>query len=195
MGADLFLDDDALRKLTGCAQKAKQVAQLRRMGIPFWINARGQAVVACSAATAWADARAAHVAQRCAEADRLIEEYQRRAAIEAGIRQRADARRAAGAEARAEAAARRPALVRHHTATRRAAKLRRTPPWADLVAIEAVYAEARRLTAETGVQHDVDHDVPLQGLLVSGLHVPANLKILTGSENSRKRNRFEVCDG
>lgn len=49
MGADLFLDDEALRKLTGCAQKAKQVAQLRKMGIPFWVNARGQAVVACSA--------------------------------------------------------------------------------------------------------------------------------------------------
>lgn len=45
----LFLDADQLRQLTGCAHKAKQVAQLRRMGIPFWVNARGQAVVACSA--------------------------------------------------------------------------------------------------------------------------------------------------
>ena len=44
-----FLDDAALRKLTGCAQKTRQVEQLRRMGVPFWINARGQPVVACSA--------------------------------------------------------------------------------------------------------------------------------------------------
>lgn len=30
-----------------------------------------------------------------------------------------------------------------------------------------------------------------QGRLVSGLHLHTNLKILTGSENSRKRNRYE----
>lgn len=45
----LFLTADQLRTLTGCAHKAKQVAQLRRMGIPFWVNARGAPVVACSA--------------------------------------------------------------------------------------------------------------------------------------------------
>lgn len=32
MADDLFLDDDALRKLTGFAHKARQVAQLRKMG-------------------------------------------------------------------------------------------------------------------------------------------------------------------
>lgn len=48
MSSGLFLDDDALRKLTGCAQKSRQVAQLRKMGVPFYVNARGQAVVACS---------------------------------------------------------------------------------------------------------------------------------------------------
>jgi hypothetical protein len=185
MGASLFLDDDALRQLTGCAQKAKQVAQLRRMGIPFWVNARGQAVVATAA-------HAAHAEKVRAEAGRLIAAHDRQTAAEDAKRARAEARHAAGAEARAEAAARRPALVRHHTAKRRAAKLRRTPPWADLAAIEAVYAEARRLAVETGVQHHVDHDIPLQGDLVSGLHVHNNLQILTGSENSRKRNRFEV---
>jgi hypothetical protein len=49
MPADVFLDDAALRKLTGFAHKARQVEQLRRMGVPFWVNGRGQAVVACSA--------------------------------------------------------------------------------------------------------------------------------------------------
>ena len=49
MPADLFLDDDALRQLTGFAHKARQVEQLRRMGIPFWVNGRGAPVVACSA--------------------------------------------------------------------------------------------------------------------------------------------------
>jgi hypothetical protein len=77
-------------------------------------------------------------------------------------------------------------------AKREAAKMRRTPAWADNEAIAAVYIEARRMTAITGIQHEVDHIVPLQGRLVSGLHVENNLQILTGSENARKCNRFEV---
>lgn len=44
----LFLDEDQLRKLTGFAHKARQVAQLRKMGVPFYINGRGAPVVACS---------------------------------------------------------------------------------------------------------------------------------------------------
>ncbi len=84
------------------------------------------------------------------------------------------------------------AVIRHHAAKRRAAKLQRIPPWADEEAIAQIYARARALTVETGIEHHVDHEIPLQGKLVSGLHVPANLQILTGSENSRKRNHFEV---
>lgn len=86
----------------------------------------------------------------------------------------------------------RAALVRHHAAKRRCEKLKRTPAWTDMRAIRALYVEARRLTATTGIQHHVDHVIPLQGRLVSGLHVPGNLQILTGSENSRKKNTFEV---
>jgi hypothetical protein len=96
------------------------------------------------------------------------------------------------AQARERRIEARRALVRYHVAKRRAAKLRRTPPWADMEAIKAVYEEARRLTRETGIDHHVDHEIPLQGELVSGLHVHNNLQILTGSENSRKKNRFEV---
>lgn len=92
----------------------------------------------------------------------------------------------------AQRAEERAAIVRFHAAKRRAARLRRTPPWADEAAIRAIYARARALTVETGIEHHVDHEVPLQGRLVSGLHVEHNLQILTGSENSRKRNRFEV---
>lgn len=84
------------------------------------------------------------------------------------------------------------ALVGFHAGKRRAAKLRRTPPWSNLDAMRGIYAEARRLTAETGIQHHVDHVIPMQGELVSGLHVHTNLQILTGSENSKKRNRYDV---
>jgi hypothetical protein len=84
-------------------------------------------------------------------------------------------------------------IVRFHAAKRRAAKLRRTPGWADMDAIKAIYQRARALTVRTGVEHHVDHDLPLQGRLVSGLHVHQNLQIITGRENSRKRNRFDPC--
>lgn len=84
------------------------------------------------------------------------------------------------------------ALVRFHASKRRAAKLRRTPSWADMAAIRLVYERAAALTAATGTPHHVDHEYPLQGALVSGLHVHNNLQVLTGVENSRKHNHFEV---
>ena len=37
----------------------------------------------------------------------------------------------------------------------------------------------------------VDHFYPLQGEKVSGLHVPANLRIITAAENIRKSNRYD----
>lgn len=41
----LFLDEDEMRWLTGRSQKAKQIAQLRRMGIAFYVNAAGLPIV------------------------------------------------------------------------------------------------------------------------------------------------------
>lgn len=75
-------------------------------------------------------------------------------------------------------------------ARRRTAKLQRTPSWADLDAIEAIYQECARVSQETGEPHHVDHIVPLQGVSVSGLHVPANLQIIPARDNSRKGNKW-----
>jgi 5-methylcytosine-specific restriction endonuclease McrA len=83
-----------------------------------------------------------------------------------------------------------PHIVNSLVARRNAAKFRATPKWADQDAIRAVYAEAARLTTETGVRHEVDHVYPIQGKTVCGLHCEANLQILTKTENIRKHNRM-----
>jgi hypothetical protein len=63
-----------------------------------------------------------------------------------------------------------------------------TPPWADLKAIEALYAQAEAVTAQTGVPHHVDHFYPLRSKTMCGLHVPWNLRIIPDAVNVRKGN-------
>ena len=74
---------------------------------------------------------------------------------------------------------------------RQAAKLQRTPSWANDQLIAAYYLEAKRLEELTGIQFHVDHIIPLQGELVSGLHVETNLQLLPAHENQGKSNRFD----
>ena len=76
-------------------------------------------------------------------------------------------------------------------AKRRAAKLQRTPSWASDQLIAAYYKEAKRLEELTGIQFHVDHIIPLQGELVSGLHVESNLQLLPAHENLGKSNQFD----
>ena len=78
---------------------------------------------------------------------------------------------------------------RAYAALRRAMMAQATPPWADLKAVALVYAEADRLTAETGILHHVDHIVPLKGRRVCGLHVAWNLRPIPAEENRAKLNK------
>lgn len=64
------------------------------------------------------------------------------------------------------------------------------PKWADNKKIRAIYKESRRLTLETGIQHHVDHIVPIVSKIVCGLHCEANLQILPYNENIKKGNRY-----
>lgn len=68
-------------------------------------------------------------------------------------------------------------------AKRRASQIDRTPSWANLDIIKRVYACCPE-------DCHVDHKVPLQGDIVSGLHVESNLQYLTAEENLHKGNKL-----
>lgn len=72
-------------------------------------------------------------------------------------------------------------------------KRRATPFWLSkeqTLAMRRFFERAAALTESTGVKHEVDHVVPLNGDSVCGLNVPWNLQILTKSENAKKSNKY-----
>lgn len=74
---------------------------------------------------------------------------------------------------------------------RRAMKNQAMPPWADRTEILSVFAVARLLRKVTGRPYHVDHIIPLKHPLVCGLHVPANLRVITRDDNLAKNNKFD----
>lgn len=67
-----------------------------------------------------------------------------------------------------------------------------TPSWLSAIEkaqIQEIYDVARAKTMQTGVQHHVDHIMPVNGEVSCGLHVPWNLQILTAAENCGKKNK------
>jgi hypothetical protein len=76
------------------------------------------------------------------------------------------------------------------SAKRRTMKRQATPWWSESEQIKEIYNKAREITVETGVQHHVDHIVPLKGVGVQGLHVIANLRIIPYYENLSKSNKL-----
>ena len=211
-----ILTDDELQAITGYKRPQDRVAELHRQGFyrarrapsdgsVILERAHYDAVlsrredeqrIALYESTRQEPVPYVHWRHRPEHQARVEAERQRNAEIDADReRQRLEVEAAAPAlEAafRERSKMNRMALVRHHAGKRRTAKLQRTPPWADLEAIRLIYKEAARLECETGIAHHVDHFYPLQGYLVSGLHVETNLQILTAAENIRKSNDFEV---
>ena len=88
-----------------------------------------------------------------------------------------------------------PHKVQAHCAKRRVSKINRIPKWTtekDLKAIQHIYGLAIDFSKAFNVKYHVDHIIPLQGKLVSGLHIPSNLQIIPAVDNIRKGNKFEV---
>jgi len=80
-------------------------------------------------------------------------------------------------------------------AKRRGRRIMATPEWlteVQLKEIQEFYTLSISKQEETGIDHHVDHIIPLQGKLVSGLHVPWNLQVITATENLEKSNTFIV---
>jgi hypothetical protein len=72
----------------------------------------------------------------------------------------------------------------------------RTPKWIgaeERWLMREAYDLAGLRTATLGFAWHVDHIIPLQGVLVSGLHVPHNLQVIPGIDNIRKKNSYEVA--
>ena len=91
-----------------------------------------------------------------------------------------------------------PALVRASAMKRKAVMLQAMPPWlspSQIEEIEARYAEAVAVSRATGVPHEVDHIVPLQGRTVCGLHVPWNLRVIPATVNNRRPRIWDASAG
>ena len=85
-----------------------------------------------------------------------------------------------------------PAKHLARTRKRQASKLQRTPVWLtaeDHRLMTDYYQMAKELEAIFPWKQHVDHIVPLQGKLVSGLHTPLNLQILSEAANLQKSNK------
>jgi len=102
--------------------------------------------------------------------------------------------RASNPEARAQTVKKyreaNPVLTRECWHAWRTARMKAMPPWADRKAIRAIFKQAQAITIETGIAHEVDHIVPLQGKNVCGLHVHWNLQVIPAQENRRKSNIY-----
>ena len=87
-------------------------------------------------------------------------------------------------------------LTNASASKRRAALLQRIPIWQtefDELKIKCIYSVAAMLSKVNNEPWTVDHIIPLQGKIVSGLHVPSNLQLMRARENEAKRNKYEIA--
>lgn len=80
--------------------------------------------------------------------------------------------------------------MRVRSSERRARQKNATVNWANAIKIKQVYEECEKKNESTGIEHHVDHIVPLTHKLVCGLHNEFNLQVLTKKENLTKKNCY-----
>ena len=81
------------------------------------------------------------------------------------------------------------AIRRYRLAMYRANKKQATPPWLS----DAQKQEIKEIYKQCPMGSHVDHIVPLNGVNVSGLHVPWNLQCIPAAANEAKSNRTEAA--
>jgi 5-methylcytosine-specific restriction endonuclease McrA len=84
-------------------------------------------------------------------------------------------------------------LMAAKAAKYRNTKNNRIPKWLssdDYWIIKEAYKLASLRSKFTGVKWEVDHIIPLHSSVVSGLHVPLNLQVITKKQNQVKSNKF-----
>jgi len=86
------------------------------------------------------------------------------------------------------------ALINARTRRRQMSLMCRTPAWLDATAIAEIDSIYEYCTAlrNSGLRYEVDHVIPLQGKLVSGLHIPENLQVIHEFDNRSKSNKLTV---
>lgn len=76
---------------------------------------------------------------------------------------------------------------------RKTEQKKRIPLWSDLERIKSYYNVCAFFNEVNGyTKYHVDHIIPLQGKLVSGLHVHNNLQVILAKDNMSKNNKFTV---
>jgi hypothetical protein len=89
---------------------------------------------------------------------------------------------------------RNPEKVANDTYRRRLAKQQATPKWVkdelSMFLFKEIYHLRDLRTKATGIEHNVDHIVPLRAEKVCGLHVPNNLRVITALENQAKAHKW-----
>lgn len=86
-----------------------------------------------------------------------------------------------------------PEKICFQSSKRRASIKNRMPSWLtsdDHWLIKEIYDFAQLRSKIFGFTWHVDHDIPLHGKNVSGLHVPNNLRVIPAMENHKKSSKF-----
>lgn len=86
-----------------------------------------------------------------------------------------------------------PELYKELVNARRRRFRQATPKWLDekqRMEIRLKYRLALEMSKATGTKYAVDHEIPLFGENVCGLHVPWNLRVITQEENLLKSNKL-----